>query len=96
MYRIDAVESVVDSDVLNRFVSDVANVSDVADVVKGLSELKAKLPTGGQPSGENLLPTECGGTPSDQWNVLKFSPDVYHFLRDVGDAIGVKPLLVVA
>ena len=57
---------------------------------------KAKLPTGGQPSGENLLPTECGGTPSDQWNVLKFSPDVYHFLGDVGDAIGVKPLLVVA
>ena len=89
------MESVVDSNVLNRFVLDVANVSDVADAVKGLRELKAKLPTGGQPSGENLLPTECGGTPSDEWNVLKFRPDVYHFLRDVGDAIRVKPLLVV-
>ena len=87
MYRIDAVESVVDSDVLNRFALDVANVSDVADAVNELSTLKAKLPTGGQPSGENLLPTECGGTPSDEWNVFKFSPDVYHFLRDVGDAI---------
>ncbi len=81
------MESVVDSGVLNRFVSDVVNVFDVAVAVNGLLELKAKLPTGGQPSGENLLPTECGGTPSDEWNVLKFSPDVYHFLRDVGDAI---------
>ena len=89
------MESVVDPDVLSRLVSDVVNVSDVAADVNGLWELKAKLPTGGQPSGENLLPTECGGTPSDQWNVLKFSPDVYHFLRDVGDAIRVKPLLVI-
>ena len=87
MRRIDAVESVVDSGVLNRFALDVVNVSNVAVAVNGLLELKAKLPTGGQPSGENLLPTECGGTPSDEWNVLKFSPDVYHFLRDVGDAI---------
>ena len=79
--------SVVDPDVLNRFALDVVNVSNVAVAVNGLLELKAKLPTGGQPSGENLLPTECGGTPSDEWNVLKFSPDVYHFLRDVGDAI---------
>ena len=81
------MESVVDSGVLNRFALDVVNVSNVAVAVNGLLELKAKLPTGGQPSGENLLPTECGGTPSDEWNVLKFSPDVYHFLRDVGDAI---------
>ena len=79
--------SVVDPDVLNRLALDVVNVADVAAAVNELSPIKAKLPTGGQPSGENLLPTECGGTPSDQWNVLKFSPDVYHFLRDVGDAI---------
>ena len=43
--------SVVDPDVLNRFVSDVVNVFDVAAAVNELSPIKAKLPTGDSPVG---------------------------------------------
>jgi hypothetical protein len=57
LYRIDAVESVVDPNVLSRLALDGVNVADAADAVNTRDVEKEKLPAGGQPSGENLLPS---------------------------------------
>ena len=61
-----------------------------------IMQKKKNSPPGDSPVGRTYYRLNAEDAPSDQWNVFVFRSDVDHFLGNVGDSIGVKPLLVVA